>query len=107
MFTPRKRGSIDPAYLEMSLFLRAQYGYIPDDVTRLSDDDTKKAIPERLMDQTMLNHVKVLDYVPDEESDGDEDDRDQSVEWVLPDPTSHEGEGAAAGNGKGASSRED
>ena len=85
--------------------------YIPDDVPRLSDDDTKKAITERYRDQTMLDDVKVLVYVPDEESDGDEDDRDQSLEWALPDPvrpdpTSHEAERAAAENGEGASSRE-
>ena len=59
----------------------------------------------------MLDGVKVLDYVPDEESDGDEDDRDQSLEWALPDPvrlepTSHEGEGSAAENSGGASSQE-
>ena len=80
MFMPGKRGSLDPAYLEMSLFLRAQYDNIPDDVPRLSDDDTKKAIPERFRDQTMLDDVKVLAYVPDEDPDDDEDDRDQSVE---------------------------
>ena len=112
MFMPRKRGSLDPAYLDMSLFLRARYDYIPDDVPRLSDDDTKKAIPERFRDQTMLDDVNVLAYVPDEGSDGDEDGTDQCVEWVLPgpvrpEPTSHEGGGAAARNGGRASSRED
>ena len=59
----------------------------------------------------MPDDVKVLDYVPDKEVAGDEDNRDQSLEWVLsdpvrPEPTSHEGEGAAAENGGGASSRE-
>ena len=100
---PRKRGSLDPAYLEMSLILRVQYDYIPRDVPRLSDNDTKKSIPERFMDRTMLDDVKVLDYVPNEDPDGDEDDRDQCAEWVLPgpvrpEPTSHEGEEAAARN---------
>ena len=57
----------------------------------------------------MLDDVKVLDYVPDAGYDGDEDDRDQCVEGVLPgpvrpEPTSHEGEGAAARNCGGASS---
>ena len=60
----------------------------------------------------MLDYVKVLDYVPDEESNGGEDDRDQSLECVLPgpvrpEPTSREGEGAVAENGGGASSWED
>ena len=27
LFMPRKRGSLDPAYLEIHLFLRAQYEY--------------------------------------------------------------------------------
>ena len=110
MFMPRKRAR--PRLLEMSLVLRAQYYYIPDEVPPLSDDDSKKATPERLRGQTMLDYVKVLDYVPDEESDGDEDDGEQSLEWVLPgpvrpEPTSREGEGAAAENGGGASSWED
>ena len=60
----------------------------------------------------MLDDVKVLDYVPDAGYDGDEDDRDQCVEGVLPGPvrperTSHEVEGVAAKNGGGALSRED
>ena len=108
----RKRSSLDPAYLDISPVLRAQYDYLPDDVPRLSDDDTQKDITERFRDQTILDDVKVLDYVPDEECDDYEDDRDQSVEWVLPDPVrpepmSHEDEGAAAGDGGGASSWED
>ena len=48
MFMPRKRGSLDPAYFEMSLFLRVEYNYIPDDVPRLSDDDTKKGYSEAI-----------------------------------------------------------
>ena len=111
MFMPRKPGSLDPSYLQMSLFLPAQYDYIPDDVPRLSDDNTQKAIPERSKDHTIPDDVKVLGYAPDEECDDDEDDRDQSMEWVLPDsarpePTNHEGEKAAARKGRGASSSE-
>ncbi|CAM9121357.1 unnamed protein product, partial [Laminaria digitata] len=85
MFVPRKRGSLDPAFLEMSLFLRAQYEYIPDDVPRLSEEDATESIPERFRDRTMVDDVNVLDFVSEEESD-DADAGEQGVEWVLPDP---------------------
>lgn len=96
----------------MSLFLRAWYEYTLDDVPRLSDEDAKMSVPERSKDQILLDDVKkVFDFVPDEESD-DESAGKRSVQWVLPDPvlpepTRHEGGGAAAGTGGGASSRED
>lgn len=61
-FMPRKRGSLDPAYLEMLLFLRAQYDYIRNDVPTLSDEAAKAAIPDRLRDQTKLDEVKVLTF---------------------------------------------
>lgn len=47
MFMPRKRHSLDPAYLEMSIFFRAQYDYIPCDVPELSYENARGAIPER------------------------------------------------------------
>ena len=63
---PRKRGSLDPAFLEMCLFLRAQYDYIRSDVPTLSDEQAKAAIPNRLRDQAMLDEVNVLTFEAEE-----------------------------------------
>lgn len=89
MFMPRKSGSLDPAYLEMSLFLRAQYDDVLCDVRKLSDEDARGAIPERFRDQTMLDEVQVLDFVA-EETDDHESEEDAD-EWVLPGTASQRG----------------
>lgn len=89
----------------MSLLLRAQYEYIPDDVLRLSNEDAKEAIPERFRDQMMLDDAPVLYFVSEEEFD-DENAGKNGVEWVLQDPvlqepTNHrDSGGTAAGNGE-------
>ena len=54
---PRKRGSLDPAYLHMSLFFRALYDYISCDVWKLPDEDARGTIPERFKGQTILDEV--------------------------------------------------
>lgn len=84
-FMPRKRGSLDPGFLEMSLFLRAQFDHIPNDVPILSADAARDAIPNRFRDQTQLDDVRVLDVVVEEESIDDDEDVDLS--WVLPEKT--------------------
>lgn len=70
---PRKRGSLDPAYLEMELFLRAQFDFIPNDVPQLTDEEATAAIPERFRNREMLEEVRVMDVDPDD-SDESEDD---------------------------------
>lgn len=75
---PRKRGSLDPAYLEMHLFLRAQYDFIPNDVPKLTDEEAKAAIPERLRDREMLDEVRLMDVDPVDSSDSEDD----AVEFV-------------------------
>lgn len=93
-FMPRKRGSLDLGFLEMSLFLRAQFDHIPNDVPILSADAARDAIPNRIRDQTQLNDVRVLDVVVEEESS--DDDEDVDLAWVLSDKT-RDGAPAEAG----------
>ncbi|CAB1117218.1 unnamed protein product [Ectocarpus sp. CCAP 1310/34] len=84
MFMPRKRASVDPAYFEMSLFLRAQYDFIPDDVPKFANEaEQTAAIPNRLRDEKLLEAVRVLDVDVEETSD-DPDDNDEL--WSLKDP---------------------
>lgn len=91
-FLPRKRGSMDPAMLEMCLFLRAQYGYIPNDVSKFKDKkEEDAAIPKRLSDEQMLKDVEQLDFVPESSlCDDIEGGNDGGLagEWMLPMPTS-------------------
>lgn len=76
---PRKRGSLDPAYLEMELFLRAQYDLIPNDVNKLTtDEEVEAAIPERFRKKELVDEVRVLDVVVEDSSDEDEN---ESLEW--------------------------
>ncbi|CAN0020461.1 unnamed protein product [Ectocarpus sp. 12 AP-2014] len=84
MFMPRKRASVDPAYFEMSLFLRAQYDFIPDGVHKFADEaEQTAAIPNRLRDEKLLEAVRVLDVDDEESSDAPDDDDGQ---WALRDP---------------------
>eukprot|EP00752_Nemacystus_decipiens_P008160 g7299.t1 len=78
MFLPRKRGSLDPAYLEMALYLRGQIGSIPLDIPKLSEDAIEDAIPDRLTDPEKLQEVNVLDFSPDPAEDIGEED----LSWV-------------------------
>lgn len=78
---PRKRGSLDPAYLEMQLFLRAQYDFIPNDVPKLTDEEATAAIPDRFRNREMLDEVCVLDVPEVEPEDRSEDD---ALEWAEP-----------------------
>lgn len=70
---PRKRGSLDPAYLEMELFLRAQFDFIPNDVPKMTDEAAAAAIPERFRNQEMLDEVRVLDVDPDDSYRSEDD----------------------------------
>jgi hypothetical protein len=99
-FMPRKRGSLDPAFLEMCLFLRAQYDYIRSDVPTLSDEQAKAAIPNRLRDQAMLDEVNVLTFEAEEVSEDESDDLDDV--WVLPNPAVSGGGGGHGGGGSNA-----
>lgn len=81
-FMPRKRGSLDPAYLEMCLFLRAQFGFISNDVPAMSAAEAKAAVPTRLRDQAKLDEVNVLSFEAEKESDVVVEDND--TPWVLP-----------------------
>ncbi len=74
MFVPRKRGSLDPAFSEMSLYLRGQIGSIPLDIPKLSDDAMEDAIPNRLTDPEQLAKVEVLDFSPDPADEIEEED---------------------------------
>ena len=65
MFQPRKRGSLDPAYLEMVLYLRGQLHDIPRDIPQLTDEEARQAIPSRFTNSDMLNEVEALDYTPE------------------------------------------
>lgn len=75
MFQPRKRGSVDPANLEMTLFLRGQFENIPADVPELTEEQAEKAVPRRFTDRKMLEEVEVLNFKLEREIDtgGDED----------------------------------
>jgi len=46
----RQRGSLDPSFVEMVMFLRGAYDLIPDDVPALSPAQRAEAIPARLKD---------------------------------------------------------
>lgn len=92
MYVPRKRGGLDPANLEMALYLRGQLHHVPQDIPKLSDDEAAKAIPDRFTDLKMQQEVQVLDY-------GVDDDRDtvceeEDLSWVDGEVTH---DGAAVG----------
>ena len=93
-FMPRKRGSLDPAFLEMLLYLRAQFDYISNDVPSLTEQEAKVAVPNRLRDQAKLDEVNVLTFEAEEES-ADESE-DLGAEWV-------QGVQGGEGSGSGAS----
>ncbi|CAN0467400.1 unnamed protein product, partial [Laminaria digitata] len=44
----RQRGSLDPAFVELLLFLRAGIDYIPREIPKLTDRQAAAAIPDRL-----------------------------------------------------------
>ena len=92
-FMPRKRGSLDPARLEMCLFLRAQYDSIQPDIPQLADDAVQNALQERFKDPALLHEVQDMDYAEEQHSDEDDDTVDPA--WVAADPQSrglgHEG----------------
>ncbi|CAM9323849.1 unnamed protein product [Ectocarpus sp. 6 AP-2014] len=73
-FMPSRRSSLDPAYLEMGLFLRAHERNIPNDIPTLTDAQQQAAIPNRFRKQDLLDEVKVLDVELDERSDGQNGD---------------------------------
>ena len=92
-FMPRKRGSLDPARLEMCLFLRAQYDSIQPDIPQLADDAVQNALQGRFKDPALLHEVQDMDYAEEQHSDEDDDTVDPA--WVAADPQSrglgHEG----------------
>lgn len=96
-FMPRKRGSLDPAFLEMLLYLRAQFEYVGNDVPALSETQAKAAIPNRLRDQTALDDVKVLSFEPEEVSDDESEDLD--APWVVETVAANGGGQGGAGSG--------
>lgn len=46
----RQRGSLDPSFAEMVMFLRGAYDHIPEDVPALTATERAEAIPTRLKD---------------------------------------------------------
>jgi len=83
----RKRGSVDPAYVEMMLFCRANYHLIPSRIPELDAEKVKEAIPTRLTDPSKLSEVAQLDVLP---------------EAGEPGSGSDEGSGSDAGSGSEA-----
>ncbi|CAB1111867.1 unnamed protein product [Ectocarpus sp. CCAP 1310/34] len=73
-FMPGRRSSLDPAYLDVGLFLRVHKRIIPNDILTLTDAQQQAAIPNRFRKQDLLDEVKVLDVELDERSDGQNDD---------------------------------
>ena len=96
MYVPRKRGGLDPANLEMALYLRGQLHHIPQDIPKLSDEGAVEAIPDRFTDLKMKQEVQVLDYGLEDDRNSDDDEEDLS--WVEGEVT--EGSGGAAGGGE-------
>lgn len=95
----RKRGSLDPANVEMLLFLRGAYDFVPKEIPELSSEEVQKAIPDRLTDPDKLSEVEGLDESPpgddrrgtdDEGSEGPEDVCDEDISDL----------GGFVGNGK-------
>ncbi|CAN0189789.1 unnamed protein product, partial [Ectocarpus sp. 6 AP-2014] len=69
MFMPRKRASLDPAYLEMQLYLRAHYDHIPMDIPKLNDAAVAAAIPNRFTDPQAVKDVRILDFLEEEDKE--------------------------------------
>lgn len=101
-FMPRKRGSLDPAFLEMCLYLRAQFERISNDVPALSPAQAEAAVPNRLRDQSKLDDVKVLSFETAESSEDESEDVD--APWVLPAASLNSGAPAQDGAGAGSAS---
>lgn len=60
MLVDRQRGSRDPAFAEMVMFLRGAYDYIPTDVPVLTAAERAEAIPVRLTDPRKRQQVNDL-----------------------------------------------
>lgn len=72
------RDDLSPAYREMALYLRGQLKSIPRDIPQLSDEAAANAIPDRLTDPERLAEVRMLDFIPDTETEDDEED----LSWI-------------------------
>ncbi|CAB1096918.1 unnamed protein product [Ectocarpus sp. CCAP 1310/34] len=119
LFMPRKRASLDPAYLEMQLYLRAHFDSIPMDIPKLDDASVAAAIPDRFRDPQAVEEVRVLDFteeekevgvfdfVPDEEGDFVPDEEGEDAEGPEPNvpvpPVGEVGGGVAPAAGDGQS----
>lgn len=97
MFVPCKRGGLDPANLEMSLYLRGQMDSIPLDIPKLSDAEAANAIPDRLTDPAKLAEVKVLDFLPEFTLDAEDEEDLSWADTMQPLPSA--AGGASAGTG--------
>ena len=82
MFRPRKRGSLDPAYLEMVLYLLGQLHNILRDIPQLTKEEARQAIPSRFTNSDMLNEVEVLDYAPEPENDAADEVMEDDLSWL-------------------------
>lgn len=54
------QGDHDGGYAEMAMFLCAGFSQIPEDISRLSEDEAAKAIPRRFCDRGMREEVDHL-----------------------------------------------
>ena len=97
-FMPRKRGSLDPAQLEMCFYFRTQYNSIPSDTPQLADDAVRNALLERFRDPALLHEVQVMDYAEEQHSEENDDTIDPA--WVAANPQSR-GSGHEGGNSLG------
>lgn len=70
----RHRASLDPAYVEMLLFLRGAIDHIPREISKLTDEQAAAAIPRRLRDAATVNEVRVLYSCPEEDDYPEEED---------------------------------
>lgn len=69
-------GSLDSAYVEMTMFLHGAYGFIPTNIPALNSEDFEDSIPLRLRDPTLRRKVADLS--------GEPADAGQNVDAFLP-----------------------
>ncbi|CAN0309533.1 unnamed protein product, partial [Ectocarpus sp. 6 AP-2014] len=69
MFMPRKRASLDPAYLEMQLYLRAHYDHIPMDIPKAERRCRGSRHPNRFTDPLAVKDVRILDFLEEEDKE--------------------------------------
>lgn len=102
---PRKRASLDPANLEMQLYLRAHFDRIPMDIPKLDDAAVAAATPDRFKDPASVEEVRALDFIEVEKEVGVfdfvSDDEGEDVDGAEVDSTTG-GEGVGGEDVDGA-----